>query len=151
MGDLVLAGDQLQLCLARLHGDVEDAVHDGGGRGHRGGDVAGPQVAGQERRGGRSPAPVKVRGSSGVVTCQAPSPETATMSMVPGAASVCTTLVTSTISGPRARAASAAASTSGSVEVASPVSSSSSNWFGVMICAAGTTRSRISSGMPSRT
>ena len=41
--------------------------------------------------------------------------------------------------------------TSAKVADGLPVSASSSNWFGVMILAAGTTRSRISSGMPGRT
>ena len=94
---------------------------------------------------------MNVRGSSGVVTDQAPSPVTAIMSMVPSAAASCTTEVTSTVSGPSARAASAASSTSATVAVDRPVRYSSSNWFGVMICAAGTTVSRISSGMPGRT
>ena len=37
------------------------------------------------------------------------------------------------------------------VEVDRPVRNSNSNWLGVMICAAGTTASRINSGMPGRT
>jgi pyridoxine kinase len=52
-----------------------------------------------------------------VVTAQAPSSETATTSRDPAGTASCSTLVTSTWRGPRARTASAAASTSSTEEV----------------------------------
>ena len=61
-------------------------------------------------------------------------------------------LVTSTTDGPADRSRSTASSSSGRGRRAwSPARKSSSKWFGVTTSAAGTTRSRISSGIPGRT
>jgi hypothetical protein len=61
------------------------------------------------------------------------------------------TLVTSTVSGPVPRTVSAAARRLSYVVVRAPARKSSSKWFGVITSAAGTTRSRMNSGIPGRT
>ena len=79
-----------------------------------------------------SPEPLAFIGSCGVCTIHAPSPCTASISMVPSGRSGRSTLVTSTVPGPIARASS----TESSVESRSPGSVSvrkpSSNWLGVI-------------------
>ena len=98
-----------------------------------------------------SPQPLGVIGSSGVRQDHAPSSETATTSTEPSGVSSVSTLVTSTVAGPRERTSSTASSTSDTVRVSRPARKSSSKWLGVITSAAGTTWSRIISGMPGRT
>lgn len=85
------------------------------------------------------------------MTCQAPAPVTASMVSESSPVVSVTTDVTSTVSGPTARSAWAASITSSRVCVSRPVRKSSSKWLGVTICAWGTTRSRMNSGIPGRT
>ncbi len=99
----------------------------------------------------RSPEPFAFIGSRGVRTLQAPSPVTASISMVSSGRSGRRNDVTSTVDGPSARAASAdsrvEARSSGSVSVRKP----SSNWLGVMMSATGTTCSRMIGGIAGST
>ena len=94
-----------------------------------------------------SPEPFALSGSCGVRTIHAPSSWTASISMVSAGRSGRSTLVTSTVEGPIARAASTEASvesrSSGSVSVRKP----SSNWLGVIRSARGTTFSRSRTGI----
>ena len=80
-----------------------------------------------------------------------PAAETATRSRASSGVSSVITLVTRTVPGPVARTTSAAASSSSYVVVVAPARKSSSKWFGVITSAAGTTWSRMNSGMPGRT
>ena len=94
-----------------------------------------------------SPEPLHLIGRCSVRTIQAPSPWTASISIVSAGRSGWRTEVTSTVDGPIARAASTAASVDSRSAGSVPVRNPSSNWFGVIRSALGTTRSRSSTGM----
>ena len=98
-----------------------------------------------------SPPPRTVIGSSGVDTSHRPSGDEHSIWISPSGVSAVSTLVTSTVDGPIRCSCSTAATTSSSVVIGRPVRNSSSNWLGVTMSAAGTTWSRMYSGMPGRT
>ena len=99
----------------------------------------------------RSPEPFAVIGSRGVRTTQAPLPVTASISIVSSGRSGRSTEVTSTVDGPIAIAASAEASVDSRLSGCVPVRNPSSNWFGVMMSACGTTCSRMIGGIAGST
>ncbi len=76
---------------------------------------------------------------------------TTSISIVPSSRSGRSTLVTSTVEGPIARARSADASVSSTLAGSVPVRKPSSNWFGLMMSAIGTTLSRSSTGISGAT